>query len=371
MTKISPLSLVRNTEVDEHAPSVEVLQQRVAQGVQAAAASVQTLASAQTLSYRQAEREISDAVFAIGRALIVLLLGLREAHVMAAHHAAHGTRYQGLFRTLRSAPPIARNLTTVFGVVRYFRSYLREVNKSDRRGVHPVDVSLGLTADRISWNVLMVAARLATKMAFVEARTTLSAFMPDAPSTEVIEKTVLGLGRHVAEFVEQAPAPQDDGEVLIIQVDGKGAPTATERELARRRKKRGRAGPCRSPRHRGRARRRRHPRQPRRSKGDKAKNAKMATMIVMYTLRRVGTAGRHPQDRSGQQRAPRALGKSAAVHRASPAPHPLRRAATARPRDRNRQRRRRRQAHHRPALRSRRHALDPPACRGRRATALP
>jgi hypothetical protein len=136
----------------------------------------------------------------------------------------------------------------------------------------------------------MVAARLATKMAFAEATTTLGMFIPGAPSTEVVEQTVLGLGVHVAEFIEQAPAPEGDGEVLVVMFDGKGAPTVTERELARRRTKRSkRTGPCRSPRHRGRQRRRRHPRQPRRKKGDKSKNAKMATMVVMYTLRRVGT----------------------------------------------------------------------------------
>ena len=289
MSMTSILSLVRNPEVERSAPSVETLRARVHDAVDAALNTAQSLSSTSSVSFRVAEHELRDAVFAIGRALIVLFLGLHEEHVMAAHRAAHGTRYQGLFRILRQAPPIARNLTTMFGVVRYYRSYLREVAKSDRHGCHPLDVSLGLSRDRISWNVLMLAARLATKMAFAEARSTLGAFMPNAPSTEVIEKTVLGLHRHAAAFVEQAPAPEGDGEVLVIQFDGKGAPTATDRELVRRRKKRGRRKPCTSARHRGRERRGRHPRQPRRAKGDKAKNAKMATMVVMYTLRRVGT----------------------------------------------------------------------------------
>ena len=34
---------------------------------------------------------------------------------------------------------------------------------------------------------------------------------------------------------ERAPAPDDDGEVLILQFDSKGAPTATQTELERRR----------------------------------------------------------------------------------------------------------------------------------------
>lgn len=44
---------------------------------------------------------------------------------------------------------------------------------------------------------------------------------------------MLGLGRRTAQWFEQTPAPTDDGEVLIIQVDSKGAPTATDSELQR------------------------------------------------------------------------------------------------------------------------------------------
>jgi hypothetical protein len=113
-------------------------------------------------------------------------------------------------------------------------------------------------------------------------------FVPSAPATEVIEQAVLGLGRHTAEWFETAPAPEGDGDVLIAMFDSKGAPTATETELKRRRgKRRKRRGP-KSPRHRGRARRGRYPKKPRRKKGDKSKNAKMATMVVMYTLKRHG-----------------------------------------------------------------------------------
>ena len=289
MPTISRLSLVRNPEQDADAPSILVLRAGVQQAVDDALRVVAEHGAGQAVSYRQAERAIVAAVLAVGRALLVLFLGLREAYVMAEHLRAHPCRYEGLLHSFRIAPPIGRNLTTWFGVVRYYRTYLRQCGRGERHGFHPLDVSLGLKQDRFSFNVLMCAARLATKMAFAEAKSTLDIFVPDAPSTEVIEKVVLGLGRHTADFVEQAPAPPDDGEVLVVMFDGKGAPTATDRELARRRAKRSKHGACSSRRHRGRERRSRHPRQPRRGKGDKAKNAKMATMVVMYTLRRVGT----------------------------------------------------------------------------------
>jgi hypothetical protein len=130
--------------------------------------------------------------------------------------------------------------------------------------------------------------RLATKVSFAEARATLGLFLPAVPSTEVIEQTVLGLGKSTGDWFEQLPAPDDDGEVLVVMIDSKGAPTATEQELQRRRgkRRRGRAAP--SARHRGRHRRTRYPKKPRRKKGDKSKHAKMATLVVMYTLRRSG-----------------------------------------------------------------------------------
>ena len=289
MPKISPLSLVRNQENEGSAPSIATLRARLDSAVSSAITLVEIQGSTGELSYREAERALRDAVFAIGRALVVLLFGLREQHVMSAHRSEHAGRWEWLGRTYRAAPPIARNFTTMFGVIRYFRTYMREVADKDRHGFHPLDASLGLIKDRLSWNVLMAAARLATKMAFAEAKATLDMFMPNAPSTEVIEKTVLGLGEHVAAFIEHAPAPEGDGEVLVIQFDGKGAPTATARELARRRRKRKKGPRPTSKRHRGRNKRGLYPRRPRRKKGDKAKNARVATAVVMYTLKRVGT----------------------------------------------------------------------------------
>ncbi|MCB9655997.1 MAG: transposase [Deltaproteobacteria bacterium] len=226
----------------------------------------------------------------MARALIVLFLARREQQVLSNDLFA-GRCESWLGRQFRRAPAIARNLTTLFGVVRYWRTYMREVADADRHGFHPLDVTLGLTAERFSWNVLARAARLATQLSFADARSVMSDFVPNTPSTEVIERTVLGLGAHTETWFEQQPAPEDDGEVLEIEIDGKGVPTATERELKRRRRKRrAKAEGCStSPRHRGRAKRSRHGKQPRRRKGDKRKNAKVATMLVMYTLRRKGT----------------------------------------------------------------------------------
>jgi len=287
MATISPLSLVRNGNVEAAPPALAELRAAVREAADAVVTCVETWAdSDDDVAFVDVEREVRELLFAFGRTIIVLFLALREQRVMSAYPAGQRTKVLG--RTFRRAPPTGRNLTSMFGVVRYWRAYMREIAVGARTGFHPLDVSLGLTAERFSWNVLASSAWLATKLSFAEARDVLTKLIPNAPSTEVIEKLVLGLGHFAEQWFRERPPPEDDGDVLIIMPDGKGIPTALEEELRRRRGKRRRRKPEHSPRHRGRSKRSRHPTKPRRKKGDKSKNAKCATMIVMYTLRREG-----------------------------------------------------------------------------------
>lgn len=292
MARIIPFKLNRNGKgkpeetPKEKAPTVA---ERVAE-LRLKLEAVERLAEQQTKgeelpSFMAFETVLKQELDAIGRAATELFLTRAEERVAAA--SKDGVQCGDRF--LRPAPRLqARNLTGRFGVVRYFRTYLRENHAGRRRGFHPLDVALGLSADRFSWNVLSLSARLATKMSFAEAQATTRLFLPNAPSTEVIEQTVLGLGKFTEEWFEKLPAPEGDGEVLVVMIDSKGAPTATEEELRRRRGKRRRRPAAPSARHRGRHRRGRYPKKPRRKKGDKSKNAKMATLIVIYTLRRRG-----------------------------------------------------------------------------------
>jgi hypothetical protein len=89
--------------------------------------------------------------------------------------------------------------------------------------------------------------------------------------------------------------PAGDGEVLVIECDGKAIPTATDAELAKRRgprKDRPKAIGCKCQRHRGRCRRQSCPKK-KRQPGDKSKNGRSATLIAMYTLRRAGDGRLH------------------------------------------------------------------------------
>jgi hypothetical protein len=224
--------------------------------------------------FRDVEQEILSRIMALGRLLVALFL------------EAADRRQQDDGGAGRGAGSRDRWLLTRFGWVRYWRAYRKAVEKG--RGFHPLDVALGLTADRVSFAMAGLAVRLATKLAFAEARDVLGWFTPTVPSTEVIERAVLGFGEHTGEWFRVAPAPDGDGQVLVVLADSKGAPTATESELARRRGPRRQRKATQSPRHRGRSQRNKYGSKPRRMKGDKSKHARMATLVVMYTLTRVG-----------------------------------------------------------------------------------
>jgi hypothetical protein len=181
-----------------------------------------------------------------------------------------------------------RTLKTVYGDVTYGRHYL--LRRKGGSGLFPLDVALGLTRDRLSPWVMQWVARLATRMSFKAAHMVCKAVLNWAPSTETIEQVVLGMGRDAAPFMQQLEAPGGDGEVLVIEVDGKCPPTATEAELAKRRgKRRPRHAcdcKCGCQRHRGRAKREARGSKKRRKRGDKSKNGKEVIVVVMYTLQR-------------------------------------------------------------------------------------
>lgn len=174
----------------------------------------------------------------------------------------------------------ARLLGTFFGKIQYWRTYLYRKNG----GYFPLDIELGLPLDGFSMSIRSLAAQIATKMSYAQSVVVLTMFLQWSPCQKTIEEMVLGLGRHTGEWFESAPAPKGDGEVLIIQIDSKASPTATEKELKKRRGKRSAKLHGVSKRRRNRIKRKRRGPKKRRKKGDKSKNGKMATIVVMYTL---------------------------------------------------------------------------------------
>lgn len=228
-----------------------------------------------TRSFDEVERGLRPLLFALARLLLACFLAVREER-------SSETVSVWLKKGYRRRKPERKYLGTIFGSVCFWRTYVR---LPGGRGTHPLDVTLGLTQDGFSFRVMESCARLSTLVSY-EQVTALSLYFSDcSPSKTTVEKAVLGLGCHTQAFFAQAPPPEGDGEVLVIQVDSKATPTATEEELEKRRQKRGTKEPALSPRHRGREKRTRRTKK-RRMCGDKSKNGKATTIVTMYTLKK-------------------------------------------------------------------------------------
>ena len=237
-------------------------------------------------SFLEFETTLWELLRSLGCLLIQLFLRVRHDRL----DLTTWTRARG-YRLADGAAE--RTLKTSCGPVTYFRAFL-VLRRGGGPGVHPLDVELGLSRDAYSPLVIGWFCRLATRVSFRLASDLGAMFLGSAPPVSAIEEWVLGLARPGFVYLSTGPLPEEDGEVLIVEVDGKAAPTATEQELARRRgpRSRHRRGcDCGCQRHRGRARRRRRGRKARCKKGDKSKNGRSATLVVMYTLRR-GPDGR-------------------------------------------------------------------------------
>jgi hypothetical protein len=225
-------------------------------------------------SFYEFERRLWTLLLALGRALVQQFLAKQAGRLRAVQYEHDGRRY--VLRAERTSI-----VGTRFGKVSFTRPVGRRVGRGGTCDL-PVDRELGLCAG-FSLGVVLAMTRLCAQMAFASARDTFRQSHEWTPSPRAVLRMVDAVGDHARPFLEQVPAPDDDGEILVVQVDGRGAPMITETEYQRRRRRHQRVGGTR--RHGRRLRRREHPRK-RRKKGDKSKNAKVAVVGVIYTLHR-------------------------------------------------------------------------------------
>lgn len=229
-----------------------------------------------SITFLEFEQQLIPQIFILGRLFILLFLSMREEQYRETHPNVEAN--------YKNQGPKPRILGCFFGNLRYWRSYL--YNLSGNGGYYPLDIELGLTQDGFSMLVQSYAIRLAGKVSYAQTVGLLTLFLHWSPSQKTVEETVLGFGKHTTDWFEFQSAPEDDGEVLVIQIDSKATPTATDEELVKRRGKRKANQHSGSQRHRSKAARKNRSKKKRRKKGDKSKNGKMATIVVMYTLKR-------------------------------------------------------------------------------------
>ena len=228
-------------------------------------------------SFARFESRLWTSLLALGRGLVRVYLAQQAARPRPVEYRHEGRMYQLSDRRVSE-------LGTRFGKVAFARPVGRQVK--DRRAAAdlPVDRELGLCSG-FSLGVVMGVTRLAAQMAFGVARDTYREIYEWAPSPRAVLRMVDAVGGRCREFVEQAAVPEDDGEFLFIQVDGRGAPMISEAEHERRRRPHQARRPGSTKRQQRRLRRKESPRV-RRTSGKKSKNAKVAVVGVLYTLQR-------------------------------------------------------------------------------------
>lgn len=182
-----------------------------------------------------------------------------------------------------------RKIQTLCGMVKFGRVYLLP-RRGSGNGWFPLDAALGITTDGFSWRVIEIATRLSTRVSYAVAQGLMKTMLGWAPSTEAIESLAIGLGSRAAAFVESQGPFEDDGQVLVIEVDGKAIPIATEAEMDARRGTRKGSKQCgcglkKCQRHRGREKRKKKGKKKRKKRGHNSKNGRSATLVAMYTLR--------------------------------------------------------------------------------------
>ena len=225
----------------------------------------------------ETERVVWTGLLALGRALMALFLLRQASRPRTAEYMHDGQRFVMMPETRTN------EVGTRFGKV----TFMRPVGRRDgrRKGACdlPVDRELGLCGG-FSLGVVTGLTRLCAQMAFAAARETFAQVYEWMPSPRALLRMVDAVGAKARVFLQNVAPPVDDGEVLAIQVDGRGAPMIKESEYTRRRQPHS-ADHSALGRHARRQRRRTWPKQ-RRTSGKKSKNAKVAVVGVLYTLRR-------------------------------------------------------------------------------------
>lgn len=230
---------------------------------------------ATTRSLNEVETSLWSAVLALGRGLVALYLARVVARPRSVDYVHDGAKF-----VLAETATI--EIGTRFGKVVFDRPVGRRVGWRRATCDRPVDRALGVCGG-FSLPAVLSVTRLCAQLSFANARANFAQFCEWSPSQRSTLRMVDAVGAEARPFLEGAPVPDDDGEILVIQVDGGGAPHIDLAELRlRQRPHAKRSGTAR---HRRRARRRARQR-PRRAKGDKSKNAKVAFVGVIYTLRR-------------------------------------------------------------------------------------
>jgi hypothetical protein len=257
------------------------------------------------IQLHDAEQGILDRVMHLARALLALWI----AHRLPLSVPAIITHGRASYRFGGFAHHVVHGR---LGELVYERPVYGRAHGKGPATIVPFDATIGLAAGRMSLGVHLLAAYLAAKLPFDEVIEVWNRIAGAyVPSKRAILGIVDRLGPAAKKLIGDMPAPEDDGEILVIQSDDKGAPMMGRAEHAlrckphekvastarpsnraeRRSGRRAQRGSTRTEQSRAQRRsRRRAQHRPRRTKGKKSKNARMAKVFVIYTSGGTATA---------------------------------------------------------------------------------
>ena len=224
--------------------------------------------------------ELHRRVMAFALALVALWLAYRVPVSIASTFRTK----QGWY--LHSGEWRGRHVMSRFGSAWWIRPIYKLQHGEGPPTLSPVDGDIGLAAGGMSLTVHLLAANMVARMSYQEAKEVTEAFGDYAPSTRSMQGIAEKLGPAAARHMADLTAPDDDGEIIVVEGDAKGVPHVAPQEHASRTKPHQKqpGGPM----SRGeRKKRRRLLRKGRARKkvGDKSKNARMFTAFAVYTLK--------------------------------------------------------------------------------------
>lgn len=210
----------------------------------------------------------------------MLRLGAAMMSLFLAHQAARwpmGLRYVvgGVAYEVEETDVVA--IGTRFGKVDVDQPMGRQVGHRKARRDRPMTRALGLPGG-FTLPLVTLVAKFCAMMAFLPTRQVLRDLLGWAPAPRSVLRMVDTVGAEAKGFLDRAAVPEDDTDILLITADGKGAPTISSAENARRRQPHRKGTGGRRQKKSGTPKKRRGP-------GKKSKNAKMAAVGVICSLK--------------------------------------------------------------------------------------
>jgi hypothetical protein len=174
-----------------------------------------------TATADQVERGIFNRLLELGFKLMLLFFTLRaEAHPRTPVETETGEK-------LPYFDDKKRGYYSIFGKLPFWRPYFYTQGVAGRS---PLDAALSLGSDCYSDLVREMAEYLGVDVTYEKVTGMFARILGQKLSTNAVSKMVSEDAADVEAYYEQKPAPkpEDEGEILVIQADGKGVPMVRE-----------------------------------------------------------------------------------------------------------------------------------------------